>query len=283
MRIFPTKRGSTAWLRHLISRDQEWRLIDAKDQVLGRVAQQAAILLLGKHKPYSEIDNIVVGDPVIVINARHFVLMGRRATNREFIHHSGYPGGLKRVAIADVMRRRPKLPFRKAVYNMLPRNRLRKKWMANLHIYLDDEHPHQGQNPVKVGPAHMRLPIKNGGPPDIDELSHWWVENLASWQTDIQSREDSEGIDRFISKAHSQFSKPFQTEGLRDLLTQDTIGQKSGLELDDGTPLETGGYQDPTQEQNSSVADDPLLSSYVSAADSALKQPGIIVPSLSSR
>lgn len=259
-------------MRHLIPRDRVWRLIDAKDQVLGRVAQQAAMLLLGKHKPYSELDNMNVGDPVIVINARHFILMGRRATNREFVHHSGYPGGLKRVAIEDVMRRRPTLPLRKAVYNMLPRNRLRKIWMANMHIYLDEEHPHQSQNPIKVGPAHIRMPIKRGGPPDIDELSHWWVENLASWQTEVQDPDDTQGIDRLIPTANSQFAKPFQTLGLKDLIAQDTTGQQHQPEE---------GYPAAEQEQSNLVVNDPSFVDYIAAADLALQQPDVVAPTLS--
>lgn len=266
MRLFPTKRGSHAWLRNMIPRDRIWRIIDAKDQVLGRVAQQAAMLLLGKHKPYGDLDNMNVGDPVIVVNARHFVLLGRKSTNHEYIHHSGYPGGLKRVAIQDVMRRRPTLPLRKAVYNMLPRNKLRKKWMDNLFVYLDDEHPHYAQNPVKIGPAHIRLAIKNGGPPDVEELAHWWVDNLVEWQTDIQDRDDPEALKRIVD-ASKRFSTPFETQGLKDLLSLDTIGRSSQEEGE----LEERGDTHLT-------INNPVIMQYIAQAEQELSEPAVIVP-----
>lgn len=179
MRFFRTKKGSTAWMRHLIAEDRIWRVIDAENQILGRVAQQASQILLGKHKPYRPIiQNMFIGDPVIIVNARKFLLLGRKATNHEYIHHTGYPGGLKRVSIVDVMRRRPETPFRKAVYNMLPRNRLRKVLMNNLYIYLDDEHKHESQSPVKVGIAHMNIDVKRGGAPCQRDMAAWWGEEV---------------------------------------------------------------------------------------------------------
>lgn len=115
------------------------------------------------------------------------------------------------------------------------------------------------------------MPMKRGGPPDIDELSHWWVENLASWQTEVQDPDDAQGIDRLIPTANSQFAKPFQTLGLKDLIAQDTTGQQHQPE--EGHPV--GG-----QEQYS-VVNDPLLVDYIAAADLALQQPDVIAPTLS--
>lgn len=198
-------------MRHLIPRDRIWRVIDARDQVLGRVAQQVVTLLLGKHKPYRTlIDNMNTGDPVIVINANQFLLTGRKHINHEYIHHSGYPGGLKRVPIQDIMRRRPDTPLRRAVYNMLPRNKLRAEWMRNLHIYMDDEHPHTGMKPVPVPPPHVPVQVKIGRAPDDTQMAQWWTKRLAASTNERQSveslvtdcRKEIRDADVKITEAH---------------------------------------------------------------------------------
>lgn len=220
----PTHRGSSAWLRHLIPRDRIWRLLDAKGQVLGRVANQIAHVIRGRHKPLI-FDNMDCGDPVVVINAKHIVLTGRKPTNKVYIHHTGYPGGLKKVPIQDVMRRRPKHPLYRAVYNMLPRNKLRAVWMSNLHIFMDEHHDHQAQKPVLLGPAHINMRLKTGGPPTAAEIDAWWTENMSNVSyTDIAEIVDDVKSDR------NRFST---SRGLAELLRpDDNNGQEfHGLHL----------------------------------------------------
>ena len=116
---------------------RRWWVIDARGQVLGRVAPRAAILLMGKHKP-DYVPYMDVGDYVIVINAREVVLTGQKEKKKVYYRHSGYPGGLKSVTAAQV----------RATHPERPKNRLRKVYLRKLKVYADDRHPHQAQQPV---------------------------------------------------------------------------------------------------------------------------------------
>jgi large subunit ribosomal protein L13 len=171
------KGGATAWRRHHVAYDKIWRLVDARGQVLGRVATQIARLLMGKHKPTS-IDNIFSGDPVVVINARHFALTGRKPTTKHYMHYTGYPGGQRLVPVARVLENRPEDPVRLAVKSMLATNKLRGVRLANLHIYPDEDHPHQLQKPVLMPPAHSGARLGRGGPPTQYELENWWLDQM---------------------------------------------------------------------------------------------------------
>lgn len=124
-----------------------WWVIDARGQVLGRVATRAAILLMGKHKP-DYVPYMDVGDYVIVINAREVVLTGQKEKKKVYYRHSGYPGGLKSVTAAQVRATHPERLIEWAVSRMLPKNRLRKVYLRKLKVYADDRHPHQAQQPV---------------------------------------------------------------------------------------------------------------------------------------
>lgn len=243
----PTHRGSSAWLRHLIPRDRIWRLVDAKGQVLGRVANQIAEVLRGRHKP-TFFDNMDCGDPVVVINAKHIVLTGRKSTNKVYWHHSGYPGGLKEVPIQEVMRKRPKHPLYRAVYNMLPRNKLRTIWMDNLHIYLDDQHDHHAQKPVLLGPAHINMRLKIGGPPLANEIDTWWTETM--------SNVEHSGITDVLHKVQSERPNYSLSRGLADLLESD-VGDDTAMV----TPL------------------NPQLKNYLTAAEKALQLDPVVMSS----
>ncbi|GBC85409.1 50S ribosomal protein L13 [bacterium HR11] len=126
---------------------RRWWVIDARGQVLGRVATRAAILLMGKHKP-DYVPYMDVGDYVIVINAREVVLTGQKEKKKVYYRHSGYPGGLKSVTAAQVRATHPERLIEWAVSGMLPKNRLRKVYLRKLKVYADDRHPHQAQQPV---------------------------------------------------------------------------------------------------------------------------------------
>ena len=124
----------------------KWYVIDANDQVLGRLACQVAILLRGKHKPQFT-PHLDLGDHVIVVNAEKLKVTGRKADQKQYTRYSGYPGGLHVRDYARIMQKYPERIFKKAVKGMLPKNRLGRKIFKKLKIYTGPNHPHQAQNP----------------------------------------------------------------------------------------------------------------------------------------
>ncbi|HEX7590031.1 MAG TPA: 50S ribosomal protein L13 [Demequinaceae bacterium] len=124
----------------------EWHVIDATDVVLGRLATHAAQLLRGKHKP-SFAPHLDCGDFVIVINADKVALTGSKATTKMVYRHSGFPGGIKSIAIGDLLARDPRRVVENAVSGMLPHTRLGRAQMAKLKVYSGPEHPHSAQQP----------------------------------------------------------------------------------------------------------------------------------------
>ena len=132
-------------------------VIDAKDQVLGRVCAVIALILRGKNKP-SFSPNIECGDNVIVINADKVRLTGKKWTDREYLTFSGYPGGQKSLSPEVLMKKsfnkhvKPGYHplFIKVVKGMLPKNRLGRTLIGNLHVYNGPEHPHEAQNPEVI-------------------------------------------------------------------------------------------------------------------------------------
>lgn len=118
-----------------------WRIIDAHEKVLGRVASEAASLLQGKHK-VGVVGNIDTGDHVVIVNAASVVVTGRKGIQKTYASYSGYPGGLKKEAFDNLLKRRPTEVIRRAVSGMLAKNKLRDKRLAKLHIYADGKHPY---------------------------------------------------------------------------------------------------------------------------------------------
>lgn len=167
-------RGRTAWLRHHNARDKIWRLVDAKDQVLGRLASQIATVLIGKNKP-TYLDNMDCGDPVVVINADKFTLTGRKWKNKHYKSFSGYPSGLKEVPVTHVLEKRPADAIYLAVKRMLPTNKLRRVRLDNLFIYMGEDHPHKAQRPALLPPCHLGSRLGTGGAPTEEELETWWI------------------------------------------------------------------------------------------------------------
>lgn len=123
-----------------------WYLVDAKDRTLGRLASQVAQILRGKHKP-TYTPNMDTGDFVIVINAAKVKLTGDKLEKKKYYHHSGYPGGLKERSYKVLMEEKPAFVMKKAVWGMLPHNRLGRTMIKKLKVYEGEEHPHQTQNP----------------------------------------------------------------------------------------------------------------------------------------
>ena len=127
----------------------EWLLVDAEGQSLGRLATQIAAYLLGKHKPVFT-PGVELGDHVVVINASKLDFTEKRLVNKKYYHHSGYPGGIKETSLAKMMETHPERVIEKAVWGMLPHNKLGRKLLTNLRVYAGAEHPHEAQNPKPV-------------------------------------------------------------------------------------------------------------------------------------
>ena len=124
--------------------ERKWHLIDASDEILGRLATRIANLLMGKHKPMF-CRNMDIGDFVVVINADKIRVTGNKAKQKRYHRHSGYPGGLKSITLEKMMETHPTRVIEHAVKGMLPKNRLNARMMKRLRIYAGDTHPHQGQ------------------------------------------------------------------------------------------------------------------------------------------
>jgi len=125
---------------------REWHVIDATDVVLGRLAVESATLLRGKHKP-TFAPHVDGGDFVIVINAAKVSLSGSKRENKLAYRHSGYPGGLRSTAYGELLEKDPRRAIEKAVWGMLPKNRLSRQLLTKLKVYAGPNHPHQAQQP----------------------------------------------------------------------------------------------------------------------------------------
>ncbi len=123
-----------------------WHLIDAADETLGRLATRAATLLRGKHNP-RYTPNLDTGDYVVIVNAERLKITGRKAEDKIYYRHSGYPGGLKVRTFDEMQERRPEEIIRLAVKGMLPRNRLGRAQLRKLKVYAGPDHPHRAQQP----------------------------------------------------------------------------------------------------------------------------------------
>jgi large subunit ribosomal protein L13 len=131
------------------SADSRWHVIDAKDQVLGRVATLAARLLQGKHKPtYTPF--IDTGDHVVIVNADAVKLTGQKETAKVYRRHSGFEGGLREERAVDVRKRRPVRLVEEAVRGMLPKTKMGDAMYRKLKVYARAEHPHAAQQPRTI-------------------------------------------------------------------------------------------------------------------------------------
>src|SRR5579875_18763 len=134
---------------------KDWVLIDAEGLVLGRLAVLIAMRLRGKHKP-TYTPHVDCGDNVVVINAAKVRITGNKAEQSVFYYHTGYPGGIKgRTVRQRLESRHPERVIQKAVERMITRGPLQRKQMKHLYVYAGPEHPHDGQQPVKLDVAGM--------------------------------------------------------------------------------------------------------------------------------
>lgn len=133
--------------------ERTWYVIDAEDQILGRLATRVASVLRGKHKP-TFAPHVDCGDYVVVVNADKVKLTGNKEAAKEYYRYSGYAGGLKVRTAAEVRAEEPERLITQAVKGMLPKNRLARDVISKLKVYGGGEHPHEGQKPEPF-PAHV--------------------------------------------------------------------------------------------------------------------------------
>ena len=126
--------------------ERKWYIIDAEGEVVGRLCTKIAHVLRGKHKP-SYTPHVDTGDFIIVINAEKVRFTGSKMDQKEYISHSGYPGGQKKIVAKDLMAKKPRAILETAVRGMLPKNRLGRAMFKKLFVYEGPEHPHQAQKP----------------------------------------------------------------------------------------------------------------------------------------
>ena len=129
--------------------ERDWLLVDAEGQNLGRLATKIAQLLIGKNKP-NYTPGAMTGANVVVINAEKVAVFPTRLDNKKYYHHSGYPGGIKEISLRDQLAKFPERVIEKAVWGMIPKNKLGRRIYKNLHVYAGSEHPHQAQQPALV-------------------------------------------------------------------------------------------------------------------------------------
>ena len=129
--------------------ERKWHLVDASGLPIGRLASELAQILRGKHKP-QYAPHLDVGDHVVVINAGKIAITSKKPEHKMYHSHSGYPGGIKSESFNSLKQRKPEKIIERAVWGMLPKNRIGRAVLKKLHIYPDANHPHQSQNPKEL-------------------------------------------------------------------------------------------------------------------------------------
>jgi len=126
--------------------EMKWWLIDADGKILGRLATEVANLLRGKGKP-QYVDFLDIGDFVVIINAEKIKVTGKKLEQKYYYSHTGYPGGIKEKSLKDLLESRPEEVIKKAVWGMIPKNKLNRAIHKKLKVYAGPHHPHDAQEP----------------------------------------------------------------------------------------------------------------------------------------
>ena len=129
--------------------NKQWVLIDAEGQILGRLATTIAMMLRGKHKP-EYTPHVDCGDNVVIINAEKIEFSGNKWADKEYVRHTGYPGGQKFTTAEQMLKKNPIGIIEHAVRGMIPKNRLGRAIYKNMHVYTGSSHPHEAQKPRKI-------------------------------------------------------------------------------------------------------------------------------------
>ncbi len=137
---------------------RSWFEVDMAGQTLGRAATKIALLLMGKSKPYF-VRHLDCGDYVVVTNSRDFKVTGKKMTQKIYTSYSGYPGGLRKEALRDLLDRKPEEVVRRAVMGMLPKNKLRDLLMERLYIFPGGDHPYQEKINSQKSPPKADRPL----------------------------------------------------------------------------------------------------------------------------
>ena len=145
----PTTRMTKNLTREIALEARQWYIADADGKVLGRLASRVAQVLRGKTKPTFS-PHVDAGDFVVVVNAAKVKLTGKKLTDKEYIRHTGYPGGVRRARAEEVLSKHPTRVIRLAVEGMLPKNRLGRRLVTKLKVYAGPDHPHRAQKPVPL-------------------------------------------------------------------------------------------------------------------------------------
>ena len=128
---------------------RDWFVIDAENKVLGRLATEIARRLRGKHKP-EYTPHVDTGDYIVVVNAEKVRVTGNKEQDKMYHHHTGYPGGLKSINLRGLLAKYPERVIQKAVWGMLPHNRMGRHLMTKLRVFAGPDHPHAAQNPKPI-------------------------------------------------------------------------------------------------------------------------------------
>lgn len=126
--------------------EKDWYVVDANGKTLGRLASRIASILRGKHKP-TYTPSVDAGDFVVVVNAEKIHYTGKKATDKFYYSHSGYPGGIKAVSLGEILETKPEEALKKAVWGMLPTGPLGRRMFKKLKVYSGETHPHEAQKP----------------------------------------------------------------------------------------------------------------------------------------
>ena len=137
----------TTFMANAQNVERKWYVVDAEGQTVGRLAAEVAKVLRGKHKP-TFTPHVDTGDFVIVINAEKVKVTGKKETDKIYLHHTGYPGGLKSASFKELMEKDPRIVIEHAVRGMLQHNTLGAEQFNKLKVYVGPEHPHAAQKPV---------------------------------------------------------------------------------------------------------------------------------------
>ena len=126
---------------------RQWYVVDAAGKTLGRLCTEIANRLRGKHKP-EFTPHVDTGDYIVVVNAEKIVVTGKKATDKLYHHHSGYPGGIKSISFDKLLLKSPEMIIEKAVKGMMPKNKLSRAMLSKLKVYAGNDHPHSAQQPT---------------------------------------------------------------------------------------------------------------------------------------
>lgn len=129
--------------------EKEWFIVDATNEVVGRLASKVAIVLRGKHKPHFT-PHADCGDRIVIINAEKVRFTGDKLSQKEYVRYSGYPGGQKKATPADLFVKKPELVLENAIKGMLPKNKLGREIFKNVYVYAGEEHKQDAQEPKNL-------------------------------------------------------------------------------------------------------------------------------------